>query len=72
MVWVASVAVLLVVASVVTFLVVSARHGPTVETCTAEIVAHPREQTAGPGCRGLSQDQLVQATLAAVQQGAHV
>jgi hypothetical protein len=42
----------------------------TVKTCTAEIVAHPKESTPGPGCRGLTQDQLLQATLAAMQQGA--
>lgn len=42
----------------------------TVETCTAEIVAHPDESTPGPGCRGLTQAQLRDATLAAIQQGA--
>ena len=42
----------------------------TVATCTAEIVAHPDESKAGPGCKGLTQDQLWQATIAAMQQGA--
>ena len=42
----------------------------TVATCTAEIVAHPDESTEGPGCRGLTHDQLVQATVAAMAQGA--
>ena len=42
----------------------------TVATCTAEIVAHPDENTEGPGCRGLTHDQLVQATYAAMAQGA--
>jgi hypothetical protein len=42
----------------------------TVKTCTAEIVAHPKEDTWGPGCKGLTQDQHWQATIAAMQQGA--
>ena len=42
----------------------------TVATCTAEIVAHPGESTEGPGCKGLTHDQLVQATVAAMAQGA--
>lgn len=42
----------------------------TVATCTREIVAHPDESTPGPGCRGLTQDQWWQATIAAMQQGA--
>jgi hypothetical protein len=42
----------------------------TVKTCTAEIVAHPHENTWGPGCKGLTQDQHWQATIQAMQQGA--
>ena len=42
----------------------------TVATCTAEIIAHPDENTEGPGCKGLTHDQLVQATYAAMAQGA--
>jgi len=42
----------------------------TVATCTREIVAHPDEATPGPGCKGLTHDQLVKATYDAMAQGA--
>jgi hypothetical protein len=44
--------------------------GATVATCTAEIVAHPHEAKAGPGCRGLSPADMWQATLQAMAEGA--
>lgn len=69
----AAVALVSAVAAAFVFLAACDHPGPpaaTVKTCTAEIVAHPKESTPGPGCRGLTHDQLLQATLAAMQQGA--
>ena len=44
----------------------------TVATCTADIVAHPSgtDPKLWPHCKGLTHDQLVQATIAAMAQGA--
>lgn len=64
-------AVITVILGVPIGLAVAGSGGSTVAECTSEIVAHPVNGT-WPGCKGLTQQQLTQATAAAMAQGATV